>query len=66
MSLMTSQQRDNVAKVLEKEFWEKNEQAAVQVIAGHWGNGAERRKLLEEAGYNYDAVQAIVNELLSD
>jgi hypothetical protein len=37
---------------------------ARQVIAGHYGNGAERRRLLEGAGWNYAAVQAEVNRLL--
>lgn len=38
-----------------------NEDVAVEVVRGEWGNGAERMKRLEEAGYNYRAVQAIVN-----
>lgn len=37
---------------------------ARQVIAGHYGNGAERRRKLEGAGWNYAAVQAEVNRLL--
>lgn len=37
---------------------------AVEVIQGEWGNGEERRKRLEQAGYDYDAVQARVNEIL--
>ena len=37
---------------------------AKEVIAGKWGNGAERKTKLEKAGYNYDEVQAKVNELL--
>lgn len=39
-----------------------NEQIADEVIAGKWGNGAERKKRLTAAGYNYDTIQAIVNE----
>lgn len=31
------------------------------VIRGEYGNGDDRRKNLEAAGYNYDDVQAIVN-----
>lgn len=38
-----------------------NEVIADQVIAGAWGNGPDRRRRLEAAGYSYDAVQAIVN-----
>ena len=37
---------------------------AKQVIAGHYGNGPERRRLLEGQGYNYASVQAEVNRLL--
>ena len=37
---------------------------AKEVIRGKWGNGAERRKKLESAGYDYNAVQAEVNRLL--
>lgn len=41
-----------------------NEELAKEVIAGKWGNGAERKRRLAETGYNYSAVQAIVNQLL--
>lgn len=37
---------------------------AKEVIAGKWGNGAERKRRLIEAGYDYSKVQAVVNELL--
>ena len=36
------------------------------VIAGRYGNGEERRKRLWEAGFQPDAVQSIVNALMSD
>lgn len=36
-----------------------------QVIQGDWGNGSERQVRLESAGYDYQAVQQRVNELLS-
>lgn len=39
-------------------------EVARQVIAGQWGNGVERRRNLEGAGYNYASVQAEVNRLL--
>lgn len=39
--------------------------AAKDVINGKYGNGAERKKNLESAGYNYAEVQAEVNRLLS-
>ena len=37
---------------------------AKEVIDGKWGNGEERKKALEKAGYKYSEVQAKVNELL--
>lgn len=37
---------------------------AQEVIAGKWSSGVERKTMLEAAGYNYDEVQAMVNELL--
>lgn len=41
-----------------------NTEIAKEVIAGKWGNGSDRRKRLEAAGYNYAAVQKLVNEML--
>ena len=39
-----------------------NDQLADEVIAGQWGNGADRKKRLTDAGYDYDAVQKVVNQ----
>ena len=39
-------------------------EVAKLVLAGHYGNGSERRKKLEAAGYSYTAVQAEVNNIL--
>jgi CW_7 repeat/N-acetylmuramoyl-L-alanine amidase len=38
-----------------------NQQLANEVLAGRWGAGEERKRRLTAAGYNYSAVQAIVN-----
>lgn len=38
------------------------EEIALQVINGMWGNGKERKQRLTEAGYDYDAIQKIVNK----
>lgn len=38
---------------------------AREVIAGKWGTGADRKKRLEAAGYDYRAVQDKVNFLLN-
>lgn len=39
-------------------------QIAQEVIDGKWGNGDDRRKALTKAGYDYNAVQKKVNEIL--
>ena len=41
-----------------------NKEIAQEVIAGLWSDGAERKKLLEAAGYNYKKIQDIVNNML--
>lgn len=41
------------------------DEVAREVIRGEWGNGSDRRQRLEAAGYDYDAVQDRVNELLN-
>ena len=40
------------------------EELAREVIAGKWGNWEERKIKLTNAGYDYSAVQAKVNEIL--
>lgn len=41
------------------------DELAHEVIDGKWGSGAERKRRLTEAGYDYDAVQKRVNEILN-
>ena len=40
------------------------DEVAREVIQGKWGNGAERKKRLTEAGYDYNEVQKCVNALM--
>ena len=40
-----------------------NEEIAKEVLSGAWGNGDDRKARLTAAGYNYSAIQDIVNEL---
>ena len=40
------------------------DELAREVLEGKWGNGEERVRRLTEAGYDYNAVQTRVNELL--
>ena len=41
-----------------------NEELANEVIEGKWGNNPERKQKLLEAGYDYEAIQKIVNQKL--
>ena len=40
------------------------DELASEVIKGLWGNGKDRKKRLTDAGYDYNKVQAKVNELM--
>lgn len=42
-----------------------NEEIATEVIKGKWGNGTDRKNKLTNAGYDYEAIQNIVNQKLS-
>lgn len=42
-----------------------NEEIAKEVIAGKWGNGADRKTALTNAGYDFSAIQEIVNQKLA-
>lgn len=38
---------------------------AFEIIAGKWGNGDERKRKLESAGYDYNKVQKCVNDVVA-
>jgi GH25 family lysozyme M1 (1,4-beta-N-acetylmuramidase) len=42
-----------------------NNEIAREVIEGKWGNGYSRKKRLTKAGYDYEAIQDIVNQMLN-
>ena len=42
-----------------------NDEIANEVIAGKWGNGNERKARLTTAGYDYNAIQSLVNQKLN-
>jgi len=41
-----------------------NDEIADEVITGKWGNGEDRKNALTNAGYDYNAIQSIVNQKL--
>ena len=47
-----------------KEATKSVHEVAEEVLQGKWGNGSDRKKRLEAAGYSYTAVQAEVNNIL--
>ena len=47
-----------------EEYTVYTDELAKEVIKGLWGNDADRRNRLTAAGYDYNAVQRRVNELL--
>ena len=56
-----------IRRKAEREMFLKDntlEQIAREVIDGKWGNGRIRKEKLTAAGYDYYAVQTIVNRLL--
>ena len=54
------------ATITEEEKAKTNEDIADEVILGLWGNGAARKQRLEEEGYDYEAIQEIVNKTLNE
>lgn len=42
-----------------------NDELAREVLDGKWGNGVDRKNRLTKEGYDYDAVQKKVNELIA-
>ena len=40
------------------------EELAIEVIDGKWGNGVARKEALTKEGYDYNAVQTLVNQIL--
>ena len=38
------------------------EAVASEVLAGKWGNGAARKRALENAGYDYETIRKVVND----
>ena len=54
------------ATTSEEEKPKTNKDIADEVIQGLWGNGAERKQHLEEEGYDYEAIQEIVNKTLNE
>lgn len=55
---------DEVMKAVNGSSKKSIDEIAREVIRGEWGNNPQRKQKLEAAGYDYNKVQARVNELL--
>ena len=53
-----------VNEIMKSNKKKSNEEIAQEVINGKWGDGNERKTALTKAGYDYDAIQEIVNKKL--
>lgn len=55
----------SVSKTSEKSVKKKsNKEIAKEVLNGEWGTGSSRKSRLEKAGYNYNEIQTLVNEMV--
>ena len=53
-------------RIKEKVHKKSDHEMAVEVIAGKWDNGEERKKALLSNGYNYSNIQKEVNRILKE
>ena len=51
--------------VEEENIKKSNDEIALEVIRGVWGNGQERKNRLTAAGYDYYSIQSIVDNMLN-
>lgn len=63
-SVVAGAKAESVANKAESAAKKSNEEIAKEVIRGNWGVGQERKDKLTAAGYDYSAVQSIVNEMM--
>ena len=42
-----------------------NREIAEEVLKGLWGNGKDRQNMLTSAGYDYNEIQKIVNDIVN-
>lgn len=62
---LNTQDKLTLLKKIRSNFWKEYTAVANDVIAGKYGNGAERIEKLEKAGYESKAVQLIVDYMLN-
>lgn len=43
-----------------------NQEIAKEIFQGKWGENLERKRRLEEAGYDYDKVMCVVNAIAAE
>ena len=56
---------NNILNNDNKSLSKTNQEIAIEVINGKWGNGSDRKKALKKAGYDYEKIQSIINNSLT-
>ena len=64
IKVVNSKTTENKETTEKKESKKSIDVIAKEVVEGKWGNGITRKNKLKAAGYNYNAVQKRINELL--
>lgn len=64
-SIVNSLMSGNTTESAPEPAKKSNEEIADEVIKGLWGNGSDRKSKIESAGYDYSAIQSIVNQKLT-
>lgn len=62
---ITPKYDDNTLSEPVKESGKSDKTIAMEVITGKWGSGNARKTALENAGYKYETIQALVNQILN-
>lgn len=63
-TVLGSRYTDVQYKINQQASKKSNDDIANEVIAGKWGNGDTRKSKLQEAGYDYNTIQSLVNKKL--
>lgn len=63
--ILVTKTKGHTVIVTQGDYKKSNDEIAIEVIRGLWGEGFDRRKRLKEEGYDPDKIQTIVNTMLS-
>lgn len=61
---LTDEQKNSIINNYKNIIWNKYIELANNIIKGKYGNGEARKRAIEQAGFDYDFAQLIVNSML--